>query len=239
MTRAWRSAVPGFAPCRRMQADAREGSIPAAGQVRRPAVQATLPRPCADSPSPPEPERTVHPTGGDLDVPLHRRVQSNRPTFASQAQTYARRQRGWTVRFARLLFQQVVPILKRSGQYGCVQANALSPSLACLVIDVAQVGRAFGCSRQSPAAPSASLRIYDERRVIRQFPPQPLRASDFGRPARVVQPRQAKVVQARRSQPSSSKLAADHLAAIGKESLNPLSIELPLRRAHTPASAWK
>ena len=86
---------------------------------------------------------------------------------------------------------------------------------------------------------AAGVGSNDESRVIRQLAPQPLRSRDFRRPARVVQPRQAKVVQARRSQPSSSKLAADHLAAIGEESLNPLCIELPVRHAHTSGSAWK
>ena len=66
-----------------------------------------------------------------------------------------------------------------------------------------------------------------------------LRAGAFRCPARVVQPCKAKVVQPRRSQPGSTKLAADHLAPIGEEALNPRCIELLVDRADAAAPASK
>src|SRR5207245_8902625 len=79
----------------------------------------------------------------------------------------------------------------------------------------------FGSGGGFATAFAAIFRSNDQSRVIRQLPPQPLRAGDFRCPARVVQPCKAKVVQPRRSQPGSSKLAADHLAPTGEEAGNP------------------
>ena len=107
------------------------------------------------------------------------------------------------------------------------------------MVDVAQVGCPCGRSRQWTVPPTAGLRIDDERRIIRQFSPEPLRAGNFWRPAGVVQPCEAKVVQPCRSQPGASKLPANHLAAIGEESLNPISILLFVRPAGTSTAARK
>src|SRR5262249_46226154 len=106
--------------------------------------------------------------------------------------------------------------------------------------DVAQVGRrTFGSSEQHAASPTAGLVTDDECRRIRELPPQPLRTRYFWRPARVVEPREAQVVQPCRSQPGSAKRGADHLAAISEESLNSVCIELSVGRADTTASARK
>jgi hypothetical protein len=93
-----------------------------------------------------------------------------------------------------------------------------------------------GAYRHVLVASTTSLGAHDERRVVRKFPPQPLRPSPFRRPARVIELRQAQIVQPCCPQSGTSELSSDDVAAITEDSLDSFGIEVLVNRAATAAS---
>src|SRR5438445_11034013 len=92
-------------------------------------------------------------------------------------------------------------------------------------IRVAMVsGAIVGAARQPAAPATTAFRSNNERRIVRQLPPQPLGPSHFRRPVRVVQLRQTQIVQACRPQSGTPELSTDDVAAVSEDSMNSLSI---------------
>src|SRR5438309_1288212 len=92
-----------------------------------------------------------------------------------------------------------------------------------------------GAYRRTVVASTTAFGAHDQRGVVRQFPPQSLRPSHLRCPARVVQLRQAQIVQPCCSKSCPSELSRDNIAAISEDSLDPFGIEARINRAESAA----